>query len=169
MADLSSLVGSAAQGTGSPQGSLASLLQSGSQLAPPIQRAPAPTSEQTIAGYHRAQEIKQRMAKVLANPKAGHDNIRPLVLEAGADLIGSKVMTLAALMKGLSDFPGADNPLAQKQWVRHLIAVNSFAQRKLLMDHRAANPPDYQHGTPWSADDHDDQMAALMAHYPSQS
>jgi hypothetical protein len=168
MPDISSLLNPSA-GDSAPQGALASLLQNSGQSAPPVQRPPMPTAEQTLAGYHRAQEIKQRMLKVLANPKAGHENIRPLVLEVGADLIGSKVMTLAALMKGLSDFPGAENPLAQKQWVRHLVAVNSFAQRKLLMDHRAANPPDYQHGTPWSADNHDDQVAALMAHYPSQN
>ena len=90
-----------------------------------------PTAEQTVAGYHRAQEIKQRW-EVLANPKAGLGNIRPLVLEAGADLIGSKVMTFGRPNGGLNDFPGPENPLAQKRWVRHLIAVNSFAQRKLL-------------------------------------
>jgi hypothetical protein len=166
MVDINSLLNPAA-GAQPQQGALASLLPSGGQLAPPVQRAPAPTSEQTIAGYHRAQEIKHRMARVLASPKAGHDNIRPLVLEAGADLIGSRVMSVVEFMRGLSDFPGADNPLGQKQWVRHLVAVNSVAQRKLLADHRAANPPDYQHGAPWNADDHSDNMAGLMAHYPS--
>jgi len=167
MVDVSSLINPEVANTGAPQGALASLLPNGGQLASPIQRTPAPTSEQTMAGYHRAQEIKQRMGKVLANPKAGRDNIRPLVLEAGADLIGSKVLTLSELMAGLSDFPGADNPLGQKRWVQHLVAVNSFAQRKLLADHRAANAPDYQHGTPWSPDQHSDHMAGLMAHYPS--
>jgi hypothetical protein len=162
--NLASLVNSQDAGVPSqePEG-LASLL---SQQSPPS-ATPAPTHQQAVAGYHRAQQIKHAMGRILQNPKAGHDNIRPLVLEAGADLIGSKILSLSEFMAGISKFPGADDPLGQKKWVQHLIAVNSVAQRKLLQDHRAANPPDYEHGTPWNADDHSDNMAALMSHYPS--
>lgn len=168
MVDVSSLVNSAP--TPSPQGSsLASLLPNGGQLAPSTAPTPAPTRAQAIAGYHRMQETKRLMGRILENPKTGHANIRPLVLDAGATLVGEKIMSLAELMSGLSDFPGADNPLGQKKWVQHLVAVNGAAQRKLLQDHRAANTPDWQHGTPWSADNHSDNMAALMAHYPSQN
>lgn len=171
MADLSSLINPGAGGA-QPGGMLSALTPNGGPFARPVaapQAPPTPTHEQAVAGYHRAQEIKQRMGKILDDPRAGHANIRPLVLDAGATLVGERIMSLAELMRGLSDFPGADNPLAQKQWVRHLVAVNSMAQRKLLMDHRAANAPDYQHGTHWSADKHSDHMAGLMTHYPNPS
>jgi hypothetical protein len=149
---------------------LASLMPNGGQLAPPIsapQVQPAPTHAQVVSGYHRMQETKRMMGKILESPKIGRENIRPLVLDAGATMIGERLMSLAEFMRGISTFPPADDPLAQKQWVRRLYDAQSIAQRKLLQDHRAANPPDSQGGTPWSADNHSDNMAGLMAHYPS--
>lgn len=125
-----------------------------------------PTHQQAVAGYHRLQETRRLMGKILQNPKTGHENIRPLVLDAGAELIGSKLMTIAEFMNGLSSFPGADDPLGQKQWVRALVSMSSMAQRKLLEHHRAANAPDGSLGERWAVDDHGDHMGALMAHYP---
>jgi hypothetical protein len=155
----------------SPQG-LASLLTQpspapGGQVAPPMSTPPAPTHEQTVAAYHRFQETKRLMGRILQNPKTGHENIRPLVLDAGAILIGERVQSLAEFMSGISKFPPSDDPLGQKKWVERLFAVSSQAQRKILQDHRAANAPDYQQGVPWSADNHNDNFAGLMTHYRS--
>jgi hypothetical protein len=169
MADLSSLINPAAANSGQPQNPLSALMPNGGQLAAPFSAPPAPTHDQAVAGYHRMQETKMLMKRILDDPRAGKANIRPLVLEAGAKLISERLMTLSALMAGISDFPGADDPMAQKQWVRRLFTVNAMAQRKLLQDHRAANPPDGQHGAPWNADQHNDNMAGLMAHYPGQN
>jgi hypothetical protein len=169
MADLSSLVNFAASNAGKPQNPLASLMPNGGQLAPPVSAPPMPTHEQAMAGYHRMQETKRLMGNILRDPRTGKQNIRPLVMDAGAALIGERLQSLAEFMAGIATFPPADDPLGQKQWVRRLCSVSDIAQRKLLADHRAANAPDWQHGTPWSADNHSQHMAALMAHYPSQN
>lgn len=169
MADISSLINPAAAPMGvQPRNAFASLMPNGGQLTPPSPApAPAPTHSQAVAGYHRLQETKRLMGKILRSPKVGRENIRPLVLDAGATLIGDRLQTLAEFMRGISTFPPADDPLAQKQWVKRLYDMSSMAQRKLLQDHRAANAPDGQPGSPWSADDHADHMTGLMAHYPS--
>jgi hypothetical protein len=164
MADLSSLINPAAPS--GPQNPLGALMPNGGQIAAPAQ--PAPTHDQAVAGYHRMQETKILMKRILDDPRAGKANIRPLILEAGVKLISERLMTVAALMSGIRDLPSGDDPLGQKQWVRKLWMVNAMAQRKLLQDHRAANPPDGQQGAPWSADQHSDHMASLMAHYPGQ-
>jgi hypothetical protein len=172
MADLNSLINPADAGGAPPaQNPFASLMPNGGQLASPQasvpQAPPAPTHAQVVAGYYRLQETKRLMGKILANPKIGRENIRPLVLDAGATLIGDRLQSLAEFMKGISTFPPADDPLAQKKWVQRLYDVSSQAQQKLLQDHRAANPPDWQNGAPWSADNHSDNVSGLLAHYPS--
>jgi hypothetical protein len=167
MADLSSLINPAA--ASGPQNPLSALMPNGGQLAAPFSAPPAPTHDQAVAGYHRMQETKMLMKRILEDPRTGKANIRPLVLSAGATLISERLQTLAEFMSGISSFPPADDPMGQKQWVRRLFVVNAMAQRKLLQDHRAANPPDGQHGAPWNADQHSDNMAGLMDHYPGQN
>jgi hypothetical protein len=166
MADLSSLINPAA--LNGPRNPLGTLMPNGGQLGPPAPPpTPAPTHEQAVAGYHRMQETKRLMGRILEDSRTGKQNIRPLVLDAGATLIGERLQTLAEFMSGLQSFPPGEDFLGQKQWVRHLYSVSDIAQRKLLQDHRAANAPDFEHGTPWNADNHSQHMAGLMAHYPS--
>jgi hypothetical protein len=141
---------------------LASLIQA----PPPVPPTPRPTHGQAVAGYHRLQETKRLMGKILQDPKTGHSNIRPLVLDAGAKLISDRLQSLAEFMSGISNFPPAEDPLGQKKWVQQLFAASSMAQRSLLQHHRAANAPDGTLGASWAADDHSNHMSALMAHYP---
>jgi hypothetical protein len=146
---------------------VSALLQASAPAAPP----PRPTHDQTVAGYRRLQETRALMRKILDDPRAGRQNIRPLLLDAAAALVGDRLATLAEVMSGLKDFPGPDDPggpLKQKQWVRRVYETSTVAQQKLLQDHRMASVPDGQPGAPWSVDDHSLHMAGLMAHYPGR-
>jgi hypothetical protein len=143
---------------------LASLVHQPPSPQIPI-RVPAPTHAQTVALFHRLQETKRLMGNILKDPKAGHANIRPLLLDAGAKLIGDRLQSVAEFMGGIADFPAADDPLAQKQWIRRLYEISAAGQRKLLEHHRAAHAPDGTMGEPWAADSHADHVTAGMAHY----
>jgi hypothetical protein len=151
---------------------LASLIHlNGGQPAPPVAPTPMPTHQQTMAIYHRLQETRREMKKLLDDPRTGRQNVRPMLLEIGGDMIGKKLFSIAEFMGGINDprnpFPGSEDPLGQKQWIRRIYDTSTVAQRKLLEHHRAANAPDGTLGEPWSIDDHATHVAGALAHYPA--
>jgi hypothetical protein len=93
----------------------------------------------------------------------GKKNIRPKVLTMGADLIGSKVMTLPELMAGLKDYPPAEDFLGQKKWIQKLHDSQIQAQVAILQDH--ANSPPEDEPSQWSPDSHAEHMSAVTNMY----
>ena len=158
MTDLASLSQNAQDSTPNPQA--AAGLMSLMQAAKP---RPQPTHAQTVAGLHRFHEIERAVAKVLKNPDLGKKNIRPAVLDMGADLVGEKVMTIPELMSGMQSFPPAEDPLGQKKWLERLYQAQVQAQVSLLRDHASA-PPE-ENPEQWNHDNHADHMAALTSKY----
>jgi hypothetical protein len=78
MADLSSLINPAGAAGVQPRSMLSSLMPNGGQPAPPVsapQVPPAPTHQQAVAGYHRLQETKRLMGRILQDPRTGRQNI----------------------------------------------------------------------------------------------
>jgi hypothetical protein len=143
-----------------PQG-MAGLVQQ------PPQARPVPNHAQTIAGLHRMHEIEKASERLLKDPDVGHKNIRPKVLEMGADLIGAKVMTLPELMSGIKDFPGSEDILGQKKWLQRLRDSQIQGQMVLLQDH-ANSPPEAADAEPWSPESHDQHMSAVKSMYQAK-
>lgn len=155
---------------------LASLAQPQAPQAPqgvpglvqqPPQARPAPTHAQTIAALHRFGEIEKASSKLLKDPDVGRKNIRPKVLEMGADLIGSRVLSLAEFMSGIGNFPSADDMLGQKKWLEKLRDTNIQGQMSVLQDHANA-PPEAADAAQWTPDSHAEHMGALINKYPGK-
>lgn len=156
--DLASLAqpqGGAPQPT--PNQALSGLVQ---QAANP---RPTPNHAQTVAALHRCHEIEMATARLLKDSDVGRKNIRPKVLEMGADLIGSKTMTLPELMTGLKDFPGAEDVLGQKKWIERLHNSQIQAQMAVLQDH--SNAPAEEEPSQWTPDNHAEHMGAITNMY----
>ena len=132
----------------------------------PPQARPTPTHAQTVAGLHRCHEIEKASQRLLKDPDVGKKNIRPKVLEMGADLIGKKVMTLPELMTGIKDFPSSEDALGQKKWLERLYQSNVQGQIALLQDH--ANAPPEDQPSQWTPDNHAEHMSALANMYQKQ-
>lgn len=159
--DLASL----AQPQGQPQQAPAQPAPSvGGLVQPPPQARPTPTHAQTVAGLHRCHEIEQATGRLLKDPDVGKKNIRPKVMEMGADLIGNKTMSLTEFMSGIQNFPSGDDFLGQKKWVEKLHQSQAQMQMALLQDHSQA-PPEAADAEQWSPDSHAQHMGALMNHY----
>ena len=139
----------------------------GGLVQQPQQARPAPTHAQVVAGLHRFHEIEIASQRLLKDPDVGKKNIRPKVLEMGADLIGKRIMTLSELMQGIKDFPGSDDILGQKKWLQRLYQSNVQGQMALLQDHANA-PPEAADAAQWSPDSHDEHMGALISQYPGK-
>lgn len=124
---------------------------------------PAPTHAQTVAVLHRCHEIEKASGRLLKDPDVGHKNIRPKVLEMGADLIGSRVMTLPEFMTGIKDFPSSDDALGQKRWLERLFQSQIAAQMSVLQDR--ANAPVEENPSQWTPDSHAEHMGAVTNMY----
>lgn len=146
--------------TQAPQG-MAGLVQQ------PPQARPMPNHAQTVAALHRMHEIEKSSGRLLKDPDVGHKNIRPKVLEMGADLIGSKVMSLSELMSGIKDFPSSEDALGQKKWLQRLHDEQIKGQVALLQDHANA-PPEAAAAEPWSPESHDTHMSAIKNMYQAK-
>lgn len=135
------------------------------QQAP--QARPAPTHAETVAGLHRCREIEKASERLLKDPNVGKSNIRPKVLEMGADLIANHTMTLSQFMSGLQGFPSAEDLLGQKKWLERLRDTNIQGQVSLLQDHANA-PPEAADAPQWSPDTHDQHINSLISKYPGK-
>lgn len=155
---------------------LAALTQAAQEQTPPNPQAvagvanlvkqahprPVPTHAQTVAALHRFTEIEHAVKRVLKSQDVGRKNVRPQVLEMGADLIGSKVMSLAEFLKGMSSYPPAEDFLAQKKWLEKLFQAQVQGQMTVLQDRAQAQGGDEDQ---WTPDTHDDHFKALMGAY----
>jgi hypothetical protein len=158
--DLASLAQPQAPQPQAPQG-VPGLVQPGAQ------QRPMPTHAQVVAGLHRFHEIELASGRLLKDPDVGRKNIRPKVLEMGADLIGRRVMSLPEFMTGIKDFPSAEDMLGQKKWLEKLFQSNVQGQVSLLQDHANA-PPEGPDAAQWTPDSHSEHMAGLISKYPGK-
>lgn len=166
----------AARGGQAPQGAPQAAPQQGQPQQPganPLaalmaqqqQQQPAPTHAQTVAAMHRFGEIKSALKPVISDPNLGKSNIRPKLLDAASDLLGSKVLSLPEIMNAIKGLP--DDPLQQKKFVESIYGNASKAQLAILQQHRGAS----LQGEPdeWSPETHNDNIASLMQQYGGQN
>jgi hypothetical protein len=139
------------------------------QPAPPQQQQPmpAPTHQQTVAGLRHFAAIGKQLEAALKDPDVGKADIKDKVIDGMTQLVADRIMSPAEAVSELAGFPA--RPFEQKAWLAgHLQKI--VQARDLILDHyRASNPPTDAPPPPPSADNHMQDMAAMMqAHYSPQ-
>ena len=102
------------------------------------------------------------MMPVMNDPNLGKKNIRPKILDAAADLLASKTLSLTEIMGKMASLP--DDPIQQKKFVENMLNTLTQAQTMVLEHHKNA-PPEPEGQGEWSKDTHGTHLDALMQHY----
>lgn len=148
---------------GDQQGQIMQMLQMAQQGGMGQQR-PRPSMDEMLAALHYFSEVNKAIKPILDNDKLGKSNVRPMVFDAAASLIGNRVLKLPEVMTVMKTFP--ESPGEQKAWLMKLYKSNEMASHIVMDDYaQSGDPINDMQGSKWSGDTHLDHMGTFSGKY----
>jgi hypothetical protein len=128
----------------------------------------APSHAETSVAIRHFMMVIDELKELWKNEALGRTDMKSQIIDGVTGLVAKRMMSAASAVQVLADVPS--DPIAQRKWVKQMLAQTVQAQNGVLNHHVAGHAPtldwatESQHQTS-SPDDHLQTMEGLAGRY----